>query len=393
MPPEIISHRLYNDLRKKLVNSIKHLPPSELNYYFTLLMRLLDEEPEQYIWLLEKIAHLSEQVALLLNRPDDWNEALEVIPSLLEDIVRESKDKKVSTIVLHVLAKIFSSVTMLLCAVAYSAIFFGAGLLSNYNIIDNLKNAFHGFVGGMLLGVVIGYRFAHSMFENQYQRHLNLCLVRMINATKKISAELDENTQESMDNYSLQAKKYILDTFFSEVKDKEAAFLHFLDSEQQFQVATIYADFELSSLKGSLGHHALIRYKVNGKVGHPIEWGRRKLMPDWESKDWAAAKEATRQVTGQKLYEMIVLDIMLQKSHGLSQDIVKKYTVGFDDCHTYVDKILVGTGQLPRLEIQRFMPSDSFIGRHLVARAIRFFSPPENLLTQLDEGLELLPNP
>ncbi len=56
----------------------------------------------------------------------------------------------------------------------------------------------------------------------------------------------------------------------------------------------------------------------------------------------------TRIVSGQKLFEMLTLDRVLQETHPMNIWFsIYRFQTGDNDCLTYVNKILIGTHQKP----------------------------------------------
>ena len=174
-------------------------------------------------------------------------------------------------------------------------------------------------------------------------------------------------------DYEKMTKDYILNTFFKDTPDddKESEYNKFLlSTDQSFEVCTTTASFGFRGLKGHIGHHTLIRFEINGVKDRPIEFGDRTRTPGFVDQ-----KESRRVVTGQKLYDMLLLDRILQETHELNNRfLATTYDLGSNDCRTYVDKVLIGTGQPPTI-VPRFNPQhDSWAGKHVIGPIVRFFS-------------------
>ena len=197
---------------------------------------------------------------------------------------------------------------------------------------------------------------------------------------------MELQSKKTQKEYYEETKKYIMDTFCKKITldaegkeqieetselEKEQLFNTFIESEQQkFQVCTTTAGYISKHLKGYLGHHTLIRYKINGIKNEPLEY----VFGPKKTPGYVDQYETERTVSGKKLFEMIMLDRTLQETHTGLRNAGRTYEIGSNDCRNYVDKILIGTGQPPTL-ISRFnKTTDRFYASKIVAPLISFFS-------------------
>jgi hypothetical protein len=366
----------YIKQRDLLIQNLKMLPPTELHYFFALLVSSIENEPnpEQHTDLIIKandvINKLTKFYANLKSKPD-LTEVTEALNALIISSKMQSTPHKVKMAVLSVC----SAISGFILGVAGAVSGFLGGLLSDYTVIGNLRNSKYGFVIGLTLGAFAGSRCPNMVFQSFFERKLEFC----INSIEKVVKELP--SKKSHAEYEAETKKYILDVFFKDTPaaEKEAAFKAFLDSNnQQYQVSTTSAGFISKTLKGHLGHHNLIAFSINGKKDIPLEYGDRIKTPSFFDQN-----ESPRVVTGKKLFDMLVMDRILQETYEYNlKDFLKDYDIGSNDCRTYIDKILICTRQAPT-RIQRFNPTiDKWTGTHIVGPLVRFFSKTQEMELQ-----------
>lgn len=350
---------------QKLLADINQLPPNELSYYLVLLMAALHKAKHQKraVHMLEKI----DDLVIALNRfyQEKTPESLDKVITKIEAL---STFAKINTFSMHIKKIIFtlcSVMTAMIGGMLGAVIGLSAGLLSELNFLHGAKT---GFITGFGIGALMGLRTPDRLLRSTLENKLLHCLHHV----KKIGHELHDNhlAEKPYNHHQNETKKYIINTFFQDEKDKERAFVEFLKSSQSFQVCTTPSQLVDRTLDGTVGHHALIRFKINGKVALPLEYGGRQKNPRWVDQ-----AEAAREVSGQKLFEMITLHRTLQETHerGL-HFVLTSFKAGDNDCHTYVNKILIGTQQKPAI-VKRFAPEiDTWVGRHIVKHCVRFAS-------------------
>ncbi|MDI1352346.1 MAG: hypothetical protein PSV35_06195, partial [bacterium] len=355
---------LITDIKKEL----KKLPYNEFTYYISLLIASIQNEgaPEKHIILLNHTQQLINKIHFFYTNPEQTQHNIVAVTEAINNLINISNMHSPSQKRKHLLMNICGAAISLLLGLSFGLIGLTIGLLTDSNIIGNIKGAGLGFVAGFAVGSLVGYRIPTKLLQQPIHTKVEFC----VNNLSRLRDELkDRKTHEE---YQQDTKKYILDTFFSTVpsEQKENAFATFLKEEQAFQVCTTSAGHISNSLKGYLGHHSLIRFKINGIKDIPIEFGERRKTPNHVDQS-----EKPRIVIGHTLFAMLVLDRILQDTH--SSNITKAlriYDVGNDDCRTYIDKILIGTGQEPT-KISRFSDkNDTYIGRKIVAPLIGFFN-------------------
>lgn len=342
--------------------NIRTLPATEFNYYIALLLASIKNEshPENYLELLKKIAQLIVKINLFYSNNDP-----KVLTHAIDELIETSQMQTISHSIKRALLGICGVLFAILTSFIGGAAGLTVGFLSNYNIIGNIKGAGLGFISGFVVGFLVGYRAPTKLLQKNFDTKIEFCTDNL----KRLRDEFEHRS--TFEQYKIQTKNYIIETFFKNVPnaEKEQQFNEFLNSQQEYQICTTSAGHISKSLKGYMGHHALIQFEINGKKDRPIEFGERKKTPRHVDQS-----ETTRQVTGQKLFEMLILDQRLQDTHQYNlSNALRIYSVGNDDCRTYIDKILIGTGQEPT-KIGRFSENDTFIGRRVTVPLISFFS-------------------
>lgn len=360
------------EIENKIDAQLKALPPSEFTYYLSLLVASLKDNSEyneegKRKTLLNATLQLIINLSLLYTDTVPIEDTLQQINNSVNQLTDMFSLNSISYKTKKALCGVLGAIAGLIVGLIFSAMGLAAGLWD----IKSLRGAGLGFVSGFAIGLLIGYRSPTKLLERTLHTQLDFCIRNI----KRLETRLPK--QKTMETYKNEVKEYIMEQFFDKGSDAEndGNYNAFLTAEQEFQICTTTAGHISRKLKGYLGHHALIKYKIDRTycsdkerlIETPIEFGDRKKMPR------SVQQEERRIVTGEKLVEMLALDSMLQETHGSLRDIIGIYTIGSDDCRTYVDKILMGTGQEPA-QITRFTTKDKKIAQRAVGPLIAFFS-------------------
>ena len=366
----------FTSVKLELIENLKSLPKTELSYYIALLLASIENEstPEIHMPMLTK-------ANLMVNKLSEFyknntEDSLSHVTDAMNDLITESKMRTISQAIKKIIMQIVGCILALSIGILLSPIVLIAGLIGGILfskfIIGKLEGPLLGFIVGFFIGVIIGTRIPNKLFQSEFDNKLDF----VIKNIERVGGEL--TNKKSHDEYEQETKQYIIDNFFSDVDaaDKLAAYEKFIASDdQKFQICTKTAGHFSKSLKGYLGHHAFIRFSINGISHIPIEFGDRQVVDAGRSNPHVDQSEKERTVTGQKLFDMLVMDRILQETHRATfSNCVKFYEIGSDDCRTYVDKILIATGQ-PPTEIRRFnAQNDKFIATSIIAPLFRFFN-------------------
>lgn len=227
---------------------------------------------------------------------------------------------------------------------------------------------FIGGLTGMMVGFVIGQRAPHAVFKESETR-----LIR--HTIRKLETTFESLFNSINNDYLAEIKQEILEEYFSGNIEQ---FNKFLCEKQKYEILGIKAAFLSPTLKGSVGHHGFIKFTINDNLEKPklIEMG---LPSDQETE---FSQRESRETTGEQLIKMLAMDKVLHPQYEVSWDnilgLYNRYELGINDCHTYIDKILIAVDE-PVSQIRRFTSEDTFFGR-IIGDSINFFNPlPEKL--------------
>ncbi len=424
----------HNEACNQIITTMRELPVNEFSYYIALLISAIKNEnkPEQYQELLDKSLVLVNALSNFYKKPEK-EKNLEELNKAVSELIDASKTKTTSYQIKKIILAICSSITCVLVGALGAVVGLSSGFLFNYTIIGNFRGAGLGFVIGTALGAYVGWRIPEAAFKSAFERKLEICIHHINKLSNELSnRELKENklglietdfsekgsegapelsddeklanaekayevfsqgmpgnTALYIENTKLKVKKDLITKYFTEKRPEGAPELSddeklakaekaekdydaFLLGDTTFQVCTTTARFIDKSLKGNLGHHALIRYKINGIEARatPIEFGSPSKAPNFVDQS-----EKPRKVKGQKLVDMLVLHSILQETHPYKRDfMLNHYDLGSNDCLTYVNKILIGTDQAPT-QMKRFNREvDKLPGIYCVSNIVGFFS-------------------
>ncbi|KTD37497.1 hypothetical protein Lmor_0360 [Legionella moravica] len=226
---------------------------------------------------------------------------------------------------------------------------------------------FIGAFTGLLVGFVLGNRAPHSLLKESETR-----LIR--HTVRKLETSFESLMTSVNHDYMNEIKDEVLNDYFSGDSER---FNEFLKTKQRYEILGIEAEFFSPKLKGTLGHHSFIKFTINDVLDKPklIEMG----IPSNEVTEFS--QRESRETTGEQLIKMLAMHRILQDQYELRLDNLVKfynlYEVGINDCHTYVDKILISVDE-PVSQVKRFTSSDNVFG-HIIGSLLNFFNPlPEN---------------
>lgn len=219
-----------------------------------------------------------------------------------------------------------------------------------------------GAATGMLIGGSLGARSPDLLLktnETQAIKHLVLSLENSLISLK--------NSTE--DDYISLMRNELLHNNFAGDRDR---FDDFCQSEQEYFILGIPAIFLSETLKGSVGHHALIQTTINDQI-QLIELGTPTKLADLET----PSQKEIRKTSGNNIISMLAFHRLLQKQYSIESAnaafIAQTYKPGIEDCNTYVDKILIAFGE-NATEVTRFTSQDTIVGKNL-AKLFGLFTP------------------
>lgn len=352
-----------------LVENMKTLPPNELVYHMALLISSIQNEPhpEEHTLLLRNGNELITSLKQFYEHPEAASDNLIKVNQALNALIDASEMQTISQKVKKALLGVCSVILGSVISITAGFVGLAAGFFTDYNFIGNFRGAYLGWATGFGLGAYIGSRIPDVLSQSDFERAVEFSIKNIA----KVGGEL--NSKKTYDEYYQETKQYILNVFFKNVPEdqREKAYKDFLLSDdQEFEVCTTTAGFIHKQLKGYVGHHFLIRFKINGVQDVPMEFGDRVKTPGFVNQF-----ETPRKISGKKLVDMLVLDRILQHTHTYTNGfMLKDFDLASNDCRTYVDKLLIGTKQ-PPTQVPRFdQKNDNWIGLNIVAPTVRFFS-------------------
>jgi hypothetical protein len=355
---------LIHSMKQKIDN----LPPNELNFYLVLLLETIKEELDKEKLNLVMIKNLMSKTDLLIDAlkncyNDKENDELRLsLAKALKDLVDTSAlytfPKKVKLALLNICGLVIAAIASLTGGLITSI----AAMAAKNPTVPWFRRGELGFFSGSSVGLIAGYRAPRIALRSKIDIKIQHCLDHI----QRVVGELKE--RKTQEDYYKQTKKQLFEKYFTGTdEEKEQQFTHFLQTEQAFQVCTTTAGHITKDLKGYLGHHALIRFKISNIAGH-IEYGYNEVPA------FVDQCEPERQVTGEKLFEMLMLHNQLRETHLTTlRAAISFYQAGNNDCRTYIDKILIGTHQIPS-KVGRFGKLDKPIAQSLVGPLMEYVS-------------------
>ena len=355
----------YLHLEQEIITTLKGIPASELTYYIVLLLAALKKEPkdQSMVNLYECIAYFSLKIKAFYQQPSD--ESLSILHDALTKLRQQAGMNSLSMHIKTIVLYVSSTVTGLLGGALGASIGLVAGFLSDWNFLNGMKS---GFIVGLCFGLLIGQRTPDKMFRGVLESKLRFTLNSIQTITHELETKHFKEPGKCYDFFQNETKRYIIETYFQAAANQEDAFKHFLNTPHTYQICSTPSHLVDRKLDGSMGHHVLIRFTINGKIGYPpIEFGNRKDNPRW------VFQAETRTVSGRKLFEMLTLDRVLQETHPMNAWFsIYRFQTGDNDCLTYVNKILIGTHQKPTL-VKQFAPEvDTWLGTFVMREWVRF---------------------
>jgi len=383
LPKEALIAQIKRDLNT--------LPPCELSYYLSVLMGSIHLEKNSL-----QTQTLLEDIHEFIGKLRAFNEAaqtpeteftpeeqaqLDTANKELFDSLNKLIDHSRMQALPHKLKRIWygvcSAATFIVTGILFGVVGMVGGFFSHINVINNIRGAYLGFAMGVIVGLHVSLRAPHKVFASKFEDRLEFC----INSLEKVGKE-QLSKQKSYSAYAEETKEYIKTAFFHHLTayEQEIALQKFMSEPHKFQVCTSNAGFISPFLRGDFGQHSLIRFKVSH--GGTNQYSTMEFNPDLGKygniapNTWTLNQfEDEREVDGETFFKMMVLDRILNETHAFSVGfILKHYSVGSNDCLTYINKILVATGQAPSQISQFSKETETWRSTAFIAPTMRFFS-------------------
>lgn len=360
-------------------------------YYFDNIFQVIEGLSDR-----EKDQEIARAAIEFANRYADfykWRnlKALEPLEQAMEKFISLTHDHKIWQLIkkpIHVISQIIGGLVL-------GVIGLGYGLVSGFvKSCCEIKNPFTiafwstfatNTIASGLIGAVVGTRAPEQLYnkllnQTEYAK-LGATIDRLRNIHRKYlntgeynlrfdvrevpkgkegiylnDQALKDHVREKIITQCFQTGKDSTESLSPE--ESKQAFEAFLNSKQAIQVCTQKAGFSIESLKGSVGHHAIIRIAIDEHELLPIEFG----FPSAHSPAMVDQAEEMRIVTGQQIFDMMVHHERMKHIQNFSLEFMMgEYKPGEYDCHTYVNQILQSVG-LKRSPINRFVRDVDSVG-------------------------------
>ncbi|ARG97123.1 hypothetical protein [Legionella micdadei] len=347
---------------------IQGLPVNELKYYLLLALNSIKKaDAEVYQDFLEELTVLSQKLSKFLQPEGDTlpQNLLDEVNQSFQKLCKFSQTNRLSVVVGYALIDLGSTLLAIMTGVLGGLVGGIVGLGRSICSFSNpLSHLLDGLIIGFSLGAAIGFRTPKKLFKEELTRQLKFCL----DGIKESLHVLQTNIVMPLSHCKDQVESRLLKDCFA---GNRTTYEQFLDSEQVFTIGTLSAQFTSKNLEGYLGHHACIILSLpNQEDPELIEFSTGQS----DVKTRKLTQIETRTVTGEKIVEMMALHLQLREIHNSYAYIFTKMKAGERDCFSYVDKILLGTGQKSST-VRRFDGTENWVGRNIVGFFITKLSP------------------
>lgn len=340
---------------------IATLPPGEVKYYLFILIHSLKEKKnemtqeflEALLELLDNLNDLHQQTSLdlaLFSKTYENYNKLQAIAQI------NGYAHQFKIIVLHT----GGAIAAVICGIAGGLIGGIVGLARGTWNLEPHKGLGIGLFTGYFIGAIVGFRTPKKLFKDELQRQIEFGLNGFNRGLENVRQTLNHESEnlKPFEDYFEEEKAHIRNKCFG----SEAEFEAFLDEDITYEINSFKAGFiGGASLHGYLGHHLYIVINIK-ESQHLIEFTQQPAdtsePPDQQEK---------RTVKGKKIIEMLATYKKLQETNPCNYRYISTQTKpGDNDCHTLVNKVLIGTDQ-PAARLSRYQ------GMNNVGSMIGFF--------------------
>jgi hypothetical protein len=343
------------------LDQINQIPANEIKYYLLLLLKTIEEGDQNKLFMADLLGITQALTQFLKAKSIKESERLlEEISAAYQSLRNNSKTNSCTLQFGYALINLGSILVAFLGGIIGGLVGATAGLMRAFYTLNNPVVFFaDGLITGLTFGAAIGFRAPKKLLKDEFTRRLKLCLDKIENCVENLKKE----SIPPLSHYENQVKARLLQNCFG---NNEEAYQVFLASEQEFEISTVAASFLSQQLNGYLGHHARIRIKLPGQSQPEIiEYAPKTNKID----NRPSSQSEKRRVSGQAIVNMLALHKQLWVTEGCTLNhIFTTMKVGENDCLTYVNKILEGTGQEATI-CRRFDGTENSVGRNV----IRFF--------------------
>jgi hypothetical protein len=369
-----------------LDSSIRLMPTDEIKYHFFTLFKLLKKEANEnpgnpkLASVLRAADRFAHTVLFLLKKEEKQLSKKEIrrIKHLrLEECIEDFSKLIEATETSYFKSKTIHAITVasgMILGVVTAALGATIGFIRGFFNKRPIRGALGGLVMGAAIGGAIGYRTPKKLIKDPFDRKLKIVSDRMTRSIGELNFSICHQNRTSF----LTHKRKVEEVIRQYYKNDEKKFNEFLERKFQFTIATHYVAKDTQS-EGYLGHHAFIR------IDHPIDNESKSIdvtpinnltldLGRASQNTKYYRQEEARTATGRTLIHMIAMNNLLNQKY-FSKLGLFHYKVGEQDCHTFINTLLVSTNQLPMKTITRFSPNDKWSAKNLLCPLLKWLSP------------------
>ena len=194
---------------------IEQMPATEIKYYLLLLIRSLNDHHLKTGPFVEQFKQFTDEInalMILINSPRDSSAdniptQFEAIHVSYQKLLNLSKTKTIGIQIGYMLLQVIGAIGAVLCGIIGGVIGGVAGFSRGlWNISNPFKSAWIGFVMGLALGGIVGFRAPKKLAKDEFIRQLKYCLDGIGECIKK--------TQEQADEPLSSYEKIVTDKYF-----------------------------------------------------------------------------------------------------------------------------------------------------------------------------------
>lgn len=320
---------------------IQSLPAGEIKYYLFILLNSIKEKNhaqtkdflETFLALLNNLNKLHQ---IDLFEPTFFNEIVMQFNMLQTMAQTNTYSNQFKIILLHTIGAVAS----ILCGIAGALIGGMVGLIRGTWNLEPFKGLGIGLFTGYFLGSILGFRTPKKLCKDEFLRQIEFGLNGLSRCMENLQQTITPPCEDAKPfaEYLKEEKEKIRTTCFDNNPEE---FEKFLQEDITYKINSFKASFiGQPSLHGYLGQHFYIVLNIK-KSDFVIEFTQAPADPN-EIPD----RQELRTVKGIKLIEMLALYNKFQETIPCTLgQVVKRMKPGDNDCHTFINKILIGTNQ------------------------------------------------
>lgn len=364
---------LYSFYLKQFREKIMALPISDVKYDLYLLWLGLNNANNPYTQgILEKAILFADSFHQF--HTGEQQEAAPLLPAMkncLQDLITAAETSSYESVIEHQLLNLAGLPLGLGLGIAGAVSGLCGGMLRAIWHWDNpLDYSLRGFCLGFCIGAAIGNRSPHLLMDPVF-RQIKFPLDNLENSCDRALEMVGKVRNQYVDD----AIDWLLEYFDDDV----AAFEAFISQEEiTYDIVSRPAEFTSKTFRGYVGQHVMIKMLINNQY-LVLEF---TLDPANNPSDptLVETQSETRVIDGQKLVEMLSWHLALQETDAFTLGFAATtFASGIVDCASYINKLLIGTGQEPP-RFGRFHPSEKAVSYYVIGSLMEGLSPNPGVL-------------